>query len=219
NINNLGGDANLRNLVTGYLRNFTAMAALEPLLRDWIDRDSLPLPGGGEDSHYEVLPEPFKAANQAMIDSSEIIAVAGPLAPHQSDQVSALVALPSATPLNINSIAPELVILINPALSPAQFRAARDARGGFFEGVDDFLQSTATAGINIDSGVITVNSQYYSIRTSARFGEVWYHLISRIYQNPDTGRLELLDRQTVFSAPFTITPMEDGHGDHADRIF
>lgn len=218
NINNLG-DANLQHMVTGYLRNFTGMATLEPLIRDWLDQDSIPRPGGGEDSHYEVLPEPFKAANQALADPSEIIAVIGPLAPHQSEQLSTLVALPKSTPLNINSIAPELVTLIEPALSPAQFGAVRDTAGGFFEGVDDFLQSTVTAGINIDSGIITVNSQYYSIRASARVDELWYHLVSRIYQKPDTGRIELLDRQTVFSAPFAITPMEDRDGDHADRIF
>lgn len=219
NLNNIGSNSNLQTLVTTYLRDVMGMAQLEPLLQDWIDNDNMPLPGGAEDSHYESLPEPLKTANQLMTDPSELI-VAGNLPESDyASHASAFAALPVPTGLNINAMAAELATLIHPELSPAQFSAARNAQGGYFESVDDFLQSTTTAGVNIDSSLLTVNSQYFSIRSSARVGDHWYHLISRIYQNPETGRLELLDRQTRFSPPFAITIMEDGHGEHTDRIF
>lgn len=44
---------------------------------DWIDEDSQPMANGAEDETYMAQPDPYRAANQSMVDVSELRMVQG----------------------------------------------------------------------------------------------------------------------------------------------
>lgn len=219
NLNNLAEEDGLSVLPGRYLRDFLGRPEIEPLIKDWIDSDRLPLPGGGEDATYELLGAPFRTPNRPMVDPGEMI-VPGNLEHDGFARHAPLLAtLPLPTPMNINSMPEQLVTLIHPDLSPAQFRGERDAHGGIFDDVNDFLQSNTTAGIEMDPRLMTVNSTYFAIHASAGIDGHWHHLVSRIRQDPHTGRIELIDRTTPLSTPFATNETEDEHGTRSDPVF
>ncbi|HEX7855978.1 MAG TPA: type II secretion system minor pseudopilin GspK [Sphingobium sp.] len=82
---------------------------------DWIDSNSSPQPGGGqEDSYYQQLPEPYRTAGTLVTDPSEIRTVAGMTAPIYDRVRPWLCALPVAalSPININTLLPDQAILL-----------------------------------------------------------------------------------------------------------
>lgn len=49
--------------------------AIAQSVHDWIDADSIPTGGGGEDDYYQGLDQPYRAANRMMVSPSELLAV------------------------------------------------------------------------------------------------------------------------------------------------
>lgn len=93
-IEDLQGRFNLNNLsIKGttqyreqFQRLFQNIEGLDPSLAtaiaegisDWVDVDQVPSgPGGAEDSDYQSLPQPYRAANQAMRSPTELLAIKG----------------------------------------------------------------------------------------------------------------------------------------------
>lgn len=218
NLNNFLEEDGLSSLPVNYLRNFLNKPEIEPLIRDWIDRDNTPLPGGAEDGSYELQGLPFRSPNLPMVDPSEIIIPGNLDHSNFSKHHAALVTLPLPTPINVNTVPEQLVTLIHAELSPEQFRVDRSARGGAFDTVSDFLQSTTAAGIDIDTRLLTVNSAYFAIHSSARIDGHWYYMISRVRQDPNTGRIELIDRISTLPDSL-VNDMEHEHGAQPDSVF
>ncbi len=81
---------------------------------DWIDSDSVPGPGGAEDSVYLGQEQPYRTAGGLVADQSELRLVAG-VTPAIYDRLRPwLCALPLAelSPININTLLPEQAILL-----------------------------------------------------------------------------------------------------------
>src|SRR5690606_12412827 len=106
-----------------------------------------------------------------------------------------MTALPRPTALNINTLDPTLAPLIHPRLSALQLERSRNA--GPFNSVQDVLQSDLTAGLPVDGSLITVTSSYFQATIVARFGDWHQPLISRLFMDPVSGDIELIDRQLV----------------------
>lgn len=219
NFNNVAQEDGLSALPDRYLRDALGMPEIEPLIEDWIDGDSTPLPAGAEDTTYEVSRMPFRTPNRPMVDPSEIIVPGNLEYGEFIRHASLLTTLPVPTPLNINTMSEQLITLIHPDLSPAQFRHERDMRGGFFDDLNDFLQSNTTAGVDIDPQLVTVNSAYFAIHVSARVDGHWRHLVSRVKQNPRTGRIELIDRSTPLPIPLIADKTGNDHDTKPDSVF
>lgn len=124
-------------------------------LADWIDSDSVPQPGGGEDEYYAQAQRPYRAANRMMVDPSELRAVAG-ITPAIYDLVKPWVcALPvtDLSPININTLlpgqAPLFAMLLPGELSIAQARqllAQRPADG--YGSVNQFWMAPSLVGLS-----------------------------------------------------------------------
>jgi general secretion pathway protein K len=102
---------------------------------DWIDSDTLPLPGGAEDETYAKAGLPYRTANTLMADPSELRAVVGVTAAIYTRLRPYLCALPvtDLSSLNINTLFADqatLLAMIVPGLDLARARAVIVARPG-----------------------------------------------------------------------------------------
>ncbi|MBK5265350.1 MAG: type II secretion system minor pseudopilin GspK [Alphaproteobacteria bacterium] len=102
------------------VRQFTALmellginprdaALVAASLTDWIDSDSVPVPGGAEDDVYGQLAKPYRTPNRLILDASELRAVYGVTPEIYATLRPWVCALPitDLSPININTLAPE----------------------------------------------------------------------------------------------------------------
>ena len=115
---------------------------------DWIDTDAAPIPGGAEDGQYRG----YRTANVAMIDKSELRAVAGVRPALYTQLQSYLCALPvnDLSAININTLSPQrsaLVAMLAPGLDIDRVASALGERPQFgFDTVERFWNLPALAG-------------------------------------------------------------------------
>ena len=92
------------------LENLALNPDLSHALADWIDRDDeTSFPGGAEDLAYLALPQPYRAANQRIVQIEELYNVTGFDAATVKKLKPFITALPAQTKININT-APEEVL-------------------------------------------------------------------------------------------------------------
>ena len=181
--------------VKRYLNQNSARHSQIALLADWLDGDTRARPGGREDNDYLNEAPYYRAANRPMTHASELRLVSdyqGNSAGAESNQVTAL---PAPTPLNINTLHPDLAWLVHPQLSSAYLTNQQLFTP--FSSVGEFMQADITAGLAVNPSRLTVTSHYYQATVHARFDDGQQPLTSRFYLDPATGEIELLDRELV----------------------
>ncbi|MFN3726023.1 MAG: type II secretion system minor pseudopilin GspK [Allosphingosinicella sp.] len=82
---------------------------------DWADADTIPGPGGAEDSAYASGPRPFRTANGLFADVSEIRVLPGMRAEYYERLRPWLCALPvpELSPINVNTLLPGQALLVS----------------------------------------------------------------------------------------------------------
>lgn len=169
---------------------------------DWVDADDEQrFPGGGEDLLYLSGSPPYRAANQRMASISELRAVQGidaqiyaALAPH-------VVALPQATPINLNTATlPVLCALTDDPGSRANLAAFAERRAEQpLEDVQQAFQAGALFGagdLGIDPEDLAVASHYFLARAEAFVGSGGVVLYSLLHR-PDQGAPLVIRRSTA----------------------
>jgi general secretion pathway protein K len=124
---------------------------------DWIDTDSVPQPGGAEDSAYSSGTSAYRTANVLMVDPSELRAVAGVRADVYTRMRPFLCALPvtDLSPININTLSPRqsvLLAMLAPGIDVVRAQrviAERPPSG--FESSARFWSQPALAGAPIEA--------------------------------------------------------------------
>lgn len=195
NINSLAGQPAFSSLFSEiFSRNGWPLDTLEAI-NDWSDADSLPQgTGGAEDYFYQSQPTPYRAANQLTADKSEWLLVKGIHTDIYQKLEPALVSLPGATRININTAPAEVFDLIHPDLSGAQIVSYRDGQSQRFKDVATFMQSSWTAGIPLDASLFTTRSSYYRLQTRVSLADISVNLISDYAYDQTTGSLHRLRR-------------------------
>lgn len=84
---------------------------------DWLDADGNVRPGGAEDTEYLALPTPYRAGNRLFQTVGELRLVRGFDAQAVERLRPWLVTLPTATAININTAAPEIIAALFPNVS------------------------------------------------------------------------------------------------------
>jgi general secretion pathway protein K len=127
-------------------------------LADWIDADTVPNPGGAEDSDYARAARPYRTANTLIADPSELRAVAGVTPEIYAKLRPWVCALPTTdlSPINVNTLLPTQTPLLQ-MLLPGQIdeRRARTAiesrpQGGW-DNPTDFWNMQAMTGVTMNS--------------------------------------------------------------------
>lgn len=177
------------------LRALDLDEALLPALLDWLDSDSdTRFPNGAEDDYYTELPAPYRAANRAFSDVSELALVRGfdaavraRLAPHVS-------VLPGMTPINVNTADPTVLMSLAPALdaSAAQMIvAARESQP--FTSLDAFMNLPVLFGRPLVASGLATASNYFQLDMHAESGRSLTRARTLVGR-PDQSRVLLMQR-------------------------
>ena len=177
NVNNLALDksASARDIET-FRRLLEAIglnADLAPAIADWIDADEEALPvAGAEDDYYLRLPSPYRAANQPVVELSELLRVRG------MDEASLArlrvfaTALPRRTPVNVNLAPPELLFVMVLGLTLEEARALASTRvQAPFRSLEEFEKRLPRRGLKWIEGTLSVGSSYFAVRGRATVGK------------------------------------------------
>jgi general secretion pathway protein K len=136
---------------------------------DWIDADDIPLnPSSAESAYYENLPTPYRAANHPLINVNELLRVKG----FDRDVLAVLrpyvTALPTRTPINVNTASPEVLTALvqGLALQDAYTMVAKRERI-YYVNAQDFQQALPN-GVSAPVGMVSVASQYFLVQARVR---------------------------------------------------
>jgi len=180
-IEDLEGRFNLNNLVTDGQIDNQQLAVFVRLLRtlhlpetlavaaaDWMDADDVPVNADSVDSaYYQSLATPYRAANHPLINVNELLRVRG----FDRNILSALrpyvTALPTRTPINVNTASPEVLTALVEGLSSEEaYTMAAKRERTYYRNTEDFQQALPS-GMTAPDGV-SVSSQYFLVQARAR---------------------------------------------------
>lgn len=197
---------NLNNLVRGGSASGADIAAFQRLLTsielplavvdalvDWLDADSQQQGSeGAEDTYYLALPEPYHAANRALVDLAELCLVRGfnqeimqKLAPYVS-------VLPYSTPVNVNTAGAEVIAAVIPGYSFEDARQWVKERGDGSATLAEFRGKLSTAqALGLQENMLSVSSDYFQIDLAVEFGRVRLRYLA-LYQRQGQNWPQLL---------------------------
>jgi general secretion pathway protein K len=193
NVNDLvGSDGNMPNqgAIAAFQRLLT-MLGLDPkyadLLVDWIDKNSVPLPDGAEDSVYLELDPPFRTPNLPITSTSELMALPGFTRADFNKLAPYIVALPIGTKINVCSASP-LVLdalsgVVQYSTNPAGFEQDREAAATCFPTQAVFLSAiagNATLQQQI-SPLIAQTSTWFRLTSFVGAGSTEFAVYSTLY--------------------------------------
>ena len=180
NVNSIVNDDGKRNdadiaIFKRLLENLALSPELSNALVDWIDRDDeTSFPGGAEDSAYLALAQPFRAANQRIVQIEELYSVKGFDIATINKLKPFITALPAQTKININTAPEEVLAAVLPTLGKAAMgellsrRMARPFKSTDGEdGIQTYFKNVpAETGVSI----LSVNSGYFSVALGVSTG-------------------------------------------------
>jgi general secretion pathway protein K len=148
-------------------------ADLAEAIADWIDADDEALPAAGaEDDYYLRLPSPYRAANQPVVELSELLRVRGMDEASLARLRGFATALPRRTPVNVNLAPPELLLVMVPGLTPEEARALASTRvQAPFRSLEEFEKRLPRRGMKWIEGTLSVGSSYFAVRGRATVGK------------------------------------------------
>ncbi len=213
NVNNLvsGGEIN-QDVYDAYKRLLILLDLDESLadaLVDWIDDDiEVRFPDGAEDETYLLLATPYRTANRPLADISELRLVSG----YEPEVIETLrpfvVALPEATPINVNTAGAEVLSSVAPGMDLSDGEGLVQARSEEgYKDVDGFLEQDEVSGSQRPvASLLGVQSHWFLMVSEANIGAGRVRLASLIQRTPDTTRV--VRRQRDFEESVT-TPTEE----------
>lgn len=139
---------------------------------DWVDPDSkATYPGGAEDMDYLGLDPPYRAANRALTTVDGLARVKGFDAETLARLRPFVTALPTATPVNVNTAPAEVLAAAVADLPLDQAEALVTARKGrHFKDLADFRARLPKTVTQVNEAVVSVSSRYFLVAGHARFG-------------------------------------------------
>lgn len=148
-------------------------ADLAQAIADWVDADEEALPvAGAEDDYYLRLPAPYRAANQPVVELSELLRVRGMDEASLARLRGFATALPRRTPVNVNLAPPELLFAMVPGLTLEEARALASTRAQSpFRSLEEFEKRLPRRGMKWIEGTLSVGSSYFVVRGRATVGK------------------------------------------------
>jgi general secretion pathway protein K len=165
NLNNLVqfGQASLPDMAI--YRRLLGRLGLDPgladTLVDWMDADHAVRPGGAEDDAYSGMQPPYRAADQAMSDLSELYWVKGYDAAIVARLRPYVTVLPKATPVNVNSASKALLGALLPDLDDGQLATLWDTLQSDPCADMTCFKRLLPAGVAVSDSEMSVASQYF----------------------------------------------------------
>ena len=176
------GRFNLNNLVLNGQVNSPQLAIFVRLLRilhlpenlavavaDWMDADDIPINTSSvESGYYESLATPYQAANRPLINVNELLRVKG----FDRNVLSVLrpfvTALPTRTPINVNTASPEVMAaLVEGLTSEEAYAMVAKRERVYYRNSQDFQQALPN-GMAAPTDMVSVSSEYFTVQARVR---------------------------------------------------
>ena len=176
NVNNLVNDDGRQNpadlaVFKKLLANLELNPDLASAIADWIDKDDeTSFPGGAEDQTYLALPQPYRAANQRVLQIEELHGVRGIDTATLNKLRPFITALPTRSKININTAPREILAAAFPELNKTvldellgrrisqPFKSFDNDRD--IKGIKAFLKDIPAAKLE---QLLDFNSRYFSV--------------------------------------------------------
>ena len=148
-------------------------AASLDAIADWIDADSVTRPTGAEDTWYAQQPNPMLAANAPVVRNAELSLVRGLSPAAVSALAPYVVALPSATRLNVNTAPGPVLATTIDGLDATGLAALLSSRAQkpFADIGSDFRSRLPQGAVLVNESGLDVKSNYFLVTVLARQGE------------------------------------------------
>lgn len=177
NIDDLQGRINLNNLIVNgevssedasRLRRLLKTLKLKPELLDaiidWTDADmEIRYPHGAEDESYTKRKPPYRAANQAFADVSELLLVEGVDRGIYDSLRPYIYVADGYAPLNVNLAEAVVLRCLADDISEDQAASMFRAAGKPFKKLEDFLKDEAVETVKIGKYGLSVNSDHFQL--------------------------------------------------------
>lgn len=166
-------------------------------LRDWLDSDQEASGAyGAEDNQYLLAQLPYRAANRAITDPSELRLLLGMQEAHYRRLRPFVSALPADVLLNVNTANAMVLSSLADALSPEMAQGVVLARGrqGFKE-LQAFLAQPALSGLNLQGQGFSLRSDHFQVISEVRLADRRQILVSHLQRGRD-GRARVLARDS-----------------------
>ena len=194
NVNRLANDSNQLDVkrLRQLLGNLQLSQDLADLIRDWVDSDQLVSGLGAEDSAYQLKSPPHFAANQPMVDLSELNALLDADAAEIAVLAQNVCLLPDTqSKINVNTATAVTLATLDPAVSLADAQVIVESPRNY-QSVSDFVQSyPAFTAVEKD---LSVSSDYFLLVVEARLNRSRVTLTSLLYRDGNDGQVTLLRR-------------------------
>ena len=173
NLNNLVLNGQIDNMQLAiFIRLLDILHLPEDLayaVADWEDTDDTPLnPSSAESAYYEGLSTPYRAANHSLLNVNELLRVKG----FDRNVLSALrpyvCALPTRTPINVNTASPEVLAALVEGLSSQQAYAMVARRERIYYRNSQDFQLALPEGMTAQGDMVSVSSQYFLVQARVR---------------------------------------------------
>lgn len=192
-------------------------------IADWLDSDTTPVGYYSEDTSYLNNTPGYRAANQAIANTSELLAIAKIDFKTYRELAPYVTALPTQTKVNINSAPMPVLATIDDKLDAEKVITARELLPEGFASAQEFLEAEVSAGAELGEDMFTVQSEYFEVWIESSFQEHKTYLRSVFHRDTTDGRLALLGRtfkrplDSALDNPFITTAITDPDGEDSPQ--
>lgn len=213
-VSDLQGKFNLNNLLAaddnqtsdqGYeqLSQLLVSIGIEPgladAIRDWVDADHDPFSGNSaEDNYYLGLEVPYRSANRALESLSELALIRGYAEIDEKKRpelLNEIATLPPGSKINVNSASEHVLTAIGfDKDSITTILARRETDGaGPYENINDLKQLKQFEEEELDTGNLSVTTEYFLLKAKAQIGRARLQLYSIIHRD-EKGAMRIIAR-------------------------
>ncbi|MCW8826806.1 MAG: type II secretion system minor pseudopilin GspK [Gammaproteobacteria bacterium] len=147
---------------------------------DWLDADQeVTYPDGAEDGDYLGYEIPYRSANRAMVDRSELMLVKGVEREMYEKLLPHISVLPEGSKMNVNWMDSNQLMALDAEITQGDAESLISVRDGkSFESVQDFIKQDALAGRTIDEDGLTVSNDYFMLHTTVEIDRLQQRYLS-----------------------------------------
>ena len=172
NLNNLVSNGQIDNqqlaVFVRLLRTLHLPEILAVAVADWMDADDIPSNTDSvESAYYQSLSTPYRAANHPLINVNELLGVKGVDRNILTVLRPYVTALPTRTPINVNTASPEVLAALVEGLSSEEaYTMAAKRERVYYRNFEDFQQALPN-GMTAPAYGVSVSSQYFLVQARA----------------------------------------------------
>ncbi|MBI5614713.1 MAG: type II secretion system minor pseudopilin GspK [Gammaproteobacteria bacterium] len=144
---------------------------------DWVDADTdSRFPNGAEDDYYLNQSPAYRAANRPFVSPEELLLVRGVTPEIYARLAPFVVALPKATPINVNTAPPEVLMSLGNGIDRATANLLVEARKTApFVSIEEFQHHPLLLGREIPAADLSVATDYFELGTVTVGPTTRYH--------------------------------------------